>query len=134
LVAVVVLDAGLLIGLLDPEAASHDQATSAMLEVREARDRLLLPSTVLAELLAGAYRLGPAAVRAVEALVDGLIDRVCDVNREVATTAAGYQASHLFLRLPDALVLAVGQVLDADAVLTLDPQWSSVAGRVRVIG
>jgi predicted nucleic acid-binding protein len=131
--ATIVLDAGLVIGLLDPETASHHRATSAVLELREARDRLLLPSTVLAEVLAGAYRLGPEAVQTVEALVDGLIDRVCEVDREVATTAAGYHASHLFLRLPDALVLAVGQVLGADAVLTLDPQWSSLGGRVRVI-
>jgi len=128
-----VLDAGLLVGLLDPETNGHHSATSAMLEIREARDRMLLPSTVLAEVLAGAHRLGPAAVRAVEAFVDGLVDDVCSVDRAVATAAAGYQASHLFLRLPDALVLAVGEVLDADAVVTFHAQWSSVAGRVRVI-
>src|SRR6266702_8439088 len=98
--ATIVLDAGLLVGLLDPGTASHDRATSALLEVREARDQMLLPSTVLAELLAGAHRLGPAAVETVEALVERLIDRVCDIDRDVATTAAGYRASHVFLRLP----------------------------------
>jgi predicted nucleic acid-binding protein len=131
--ATIVLDAGLLVGLLDSEAANHARATSAMLEVRHARDRMLLPSTVLAEVLAGAHRLGPAAVETVEAFVEGLVDRVCVVDREVAATAAGYRASHIFLRLPDALVLAVGQVLGADAVLTLDARWSQVDGRVRVV-
>jgi predicted nucleic acid-binding protein len=131
--ATIVLDAGLLVGLLDSEAANHARATSAMLEVRHARDRMLLPSTVLAEVLAGAHRLGPAAVETVESFVEGLVDRVCVVDREVATTAAGYRASHIFLRLPDALVLAVGQVLGADAVLTLDARWSQVDGRVRVV-
>lgn len=131
--AIVVLDTGLLVGLLDPEAAAHHRATSAMLEVREARDQVLLPSTVLSEVLAGAHRLGPDAVRTVEAFVAGLIDEVCAVDQDVATTAAGYRAAHLFLRLPDALVLAVGSERGADAVLTLDRQWSSVDRRVRVI-
>src|SRR6266702_1115912 len=49
---------------------------------------------------------GLAAAETVEALVERLIDRVCDIDRDVATTAAGYRASHVFLRLPDALVLA----------------------------
>jgi predicted nucleic acid-binding protein len=129
----VVVDAGVLVGLLDPEATSHARATSALHEVRRARDQVLLPSTALAEVLAGANRLGPVAVQTVEAFVDGLIDRVCDVDREVARTAARYRARHRFLRLPDALVLAVGQVLRADAVLTLDERWSRVDRRVRVV-
>ncbi len=129
----VVLDAGVLVGLLDPEDASHERATSALHELRRARDQMLLPSTVLAEVLAGANRLGPAAVRTVEAFVDGLVDQVCAVDREVARAAARYRARHRFLRLPDALVLAVGQVLRADAVLTLDERWSRVDRRVRVV-
>ena len=127
------LDAGVLVGLLDPADASHARATSALHEVRRARDQMLLPSTALAEILAGANRLGPAAVQTVEEFVDGVVDSVCAVDRAVARAAAAYRTRHLFLRLPDALVLAIGEVLEADVVLTLDARWSGVDERVRVV-
>jgi PIN domain nuclease of toxin-antitoxin system len=43
------------------------------------------------------------------------------------------RASDLTLRLPDAIVLATGQVLDA-TVLTADRRWARHGERVRLIG
>jgi hypothetical protein len=36
-------------------------------------------------------------------------------------------------RLPDALVLAYAEALDADVVLTTDRRWSRASARVRVV-
>jgi predicted nucleic acid-binding protein len=130
----VVLDAGVLVGLLDPVDPNHGRASAAVRQVRRGRDELLLPSVVVAEVMTGAHLLGPGAVQTVEAFVASIVDAVCAVDEEVAHLAASYRARHLFLRLPDALVLAIGRARGADTVLTLDRRWAEVDGRVRVIG
>lgn len=129
----VVLDTSVLVGLLDPEDTNHDRASRVLHDVRRARHQVVLPASALAELLVGASRLGPAAVRTIEAVVDTIVDRVCEVDPAVARSAVRYRSRHRFLRLPDAMVLAVGQVLRADAVLTADEQWARADRRVQVL-
>jgi predicted nucleic acid-binding protein len=129
----VVVDTGVLVGLLDPQDANHDRATRALHEVRRARDQMVLPASALAELLTGASRLEPAALQTVEALVDAVVDQVRDIDREVVGVAVRVRARHRFLRLPDAMVLAVGQVLQADSVLTTEQQWTRADRRVRLL-
>ncbi len=130
----VVLDTSVLVGLLDPQDVNHDRATRALHDVRRARHQMVLPASALAELLVGASRLEPAAIRTIEALVDVLVDQVCDIDREVVGAAVRYRSRHRFLRLPDAMVLAVGQVLRADTVLTAEEQWARADRRVRLLG
>jgi predicted nucleic acid-binding protein len=55
------------------------------------------------------------------------------VIEDIAETAAELRAHHRALRLPDAVVIATGDVLGADAVLTGDARWRRVSRRVRVI-
>lgn len=81
----------------------------------------------------GANRVGAGAVRTTESFVDSLIDAIHDIDRRVARSAARYRAQYASLRLPDALIIAVGSVLDADAVLTADRKWSKADRRVRLI-
>jgi predicted nucleic acid-binding protein len=102
-------------------------------EVRRARDQMVLPATALAELLVGASRLEPAALRTVEALVDAVVDQVREIDREVVGVAVRVRSRYRFLRLPDAMVLAVGQVVEADSVLTTEQQWTRADRRVRLL-
>lgn len=129
----VVLDTSVILGLRDPEDAHHAAAVAAIRSCRDAGDRLVLPASALAEVLVGASRLGSSAVQRTEAFVDAVIDVVHPIDRDGARTAAAYRARHGALRLPDALVLAVGERLGADAVLTADRRWKEVDQRVRVI-
>jgi predicted nucleic acid-binding protein len=129
----VVVDTGVLVSLLDPQDANHDRATRVLHEVRRARDQMVLPATALAELLVGASRLEPAALRTVEALVDAVVDQVREIDREVVGVAVRVRSRHRFLRLPDAMVLAVGQVVEADSVLTTEQQWTRADRRVRLL-
>ncbi len=100
---------------------------------RAAGNEIILPASAFAEVLVDASRLGTAAVRTTEAFVDIAVDLVYNVDRAVTRTAAAYRPHHRALQLPDAFVLAVGAILDADAVLTADAKWSQVDERVRLI-
>ncbi len=93
----------------------------------------MLPCSALAEVLVGASRIGAQAVARVEAFVDAVIDEVHPIDRRAARVAAALRANHRGLRLPDAFVLAVGDVLAAQTVLTADQAWSGIDPRVRVI-
>ncbi len=129
--AVTVVDASLLIALLDADDAHHERATATLADPR--LGDIVVPASAYAETLVGPSRRGPAAVKAVDALLSDLAAEVAPLSREVARRAAQLRATHPSLRLPDALVLATGDALEAAAVLTTDRRWSRYGRRVRVI-
>jgi len=92
-----------------------------------------LPASAFAEVLVGASRLGGEAIRRTEAFVDSVVEVVHPIDRDVAKVAAALRAGHRSLRLPDALVIAVGRVTDASAILTADTTWRGIDRRVRVV-
>lgn len=130
----VVLDSSVVIALFDPADAHHAASATAVRAVRDAEDDMILPASVLSEVMVAAYRHDPGAVpRRLDAL-DAAFGPPRAVDREVALRAAELRGRHRGLRLPDALVLAVGQVDDVDRVLTADKRWVAVDGRVEVVG
>jgi predicted nucleic acid-binding protein len=128
-VALIVLDASVVIAHLDPGDALHEQATRAMLE--HAADDVRLPASAYAESLVDPVRKGRLD-EAREALV-ALQLQIVPVDRPLAERAAILRARERDLRLPDAIVLACGQLLEADAVLTGDRRWRHF-DRVKLIG
>jgi len=130
-VALVVLDASVVIAFLDSRDAHHSAAVSA-LTANRAED-LVLPASAYAEILVAPLRRGPAAVARVRQAMTDLAIRIVPLTSEVADRAALIRARHASLRLPDALVLATGEMLGADTVLTADRDWPRVSRRVRVI-
>jgi predicted nucleic acid-binding protein len=129
----IVVDASVLLGIFDPADAHHHAADRSLRKAREDRLEVCLPASALSEVLVGASRVGEEAVRQTERFVDTIVDRVVSVDRSVARAAATLRARHRRLRLPDALVLATGDVIEADAVLTADAGWSKIDSRVQVI-
>jgi predicted nucleic acid-binding protein len=128
-VALIVLDASVLIGLLDPTDPLHGAATDALR--RHAADDLRIPTSAYAECLAG-----PAKRRRLseaKAAIGSLMSELAVLTEDIAEMAAELRAHHRALRLPDAVVIATGDVLGADAVLTGDARWRRVSRRVRVI-
>lgn len=118
---VTVVDAGVMIAVLNQEDAHHVVARRRLGEARDQGDRLVLPASEYSEMLVSAHRAGDAAVRTVDALVDGMPMTVEAIGRTIAAKAAHLRARHgRALRLPDALVLATADVLAADRVLTTD--------------
>ncbi len=129
----VVLDASVVLGLLDPADGHHAAALASVRRSRSAGHPLVLPASAFAEVLVGASRVGREAVNQTEAFVDAVIDLVHPIDPPVAKEAALIRSGTKALRLPDALVIAVGRVLGASSILTADAGWRTVDQRVQVI-
>lgn len=130
-----VLDAGVIIALLDAADAHHAAAVAALRIARDRGDVLVLPASAYAECLVSPQRRGPDAVAVVDRFLDALPARVEAADRSIAAAAAGLRATHgTALRLPDGLVIATAIVLGADRILTTDAGWPAVAVPVEVLG
>ena len=129
--ALVVLDASVVIAFLDPDDALHGAAVETLGERQH--DELAIPASVYAEILVAPYRRGAEAVAAVEAFLGDFGVRVEALNLAVARAAAKLRSETRSLRLPDALVLATADELEADVVLTGDESWARISGRVTLI-
>ena len=129
-----VLDAGVVIAVLDAGDMHHAAAAKALTDARDQGDALVIPVSAYAECLVSPSRSGPAAVATVDRFLDALPARVEPATRAIGAAAASLRAAHgPSLRLPDALVAATAVVLEADRVITTDAQWPSLPVRVEVI-
>jgi predicted nucleic acid-binding protein len=129
-VALVVLDAAIIIGFLAPEDPLHDACVAAL--TNHQRDELVIPASVYAEILVGPYRA--AAVSEVEAFLSDFGIRIEPVSASVGRIGARLRAERKGLRLPDAFVLASADEIGADAVLTGDKSWAKLSERVTIVG
>jgi predicted nucleic acid-binding protein len=129
-VALVVLDASIVIAFLDERDVHHAAAVAAVGQAR--REELILPSSAYAEVLVDPWRRGPEAVAIVKRFLADLGIRIEPLTADVAERAARLRSRHRALRLPDALVLATADVVDATA-LTADRSWPRVSRRARVV-
>lgn len=130
----VVLDTSVVLALLDPDDALHSPAVTAVRRYYAARDRLMLPAVVLAEVLVGAARRGEAELRTHRHQITATFGSPVPVDEAVAVAAASLRARHRSLRMPDALVLATAEVTAADVVLTGDKKWATLDPKVELIG
>ena len=121
--ALIHLDAGVLIGFLDGNDAHHPAAGAAIAEALDRADRLAMAASALAECLVGPARRGDDAVEIVHDLRQRFPIAIIDLNVDIATAAARLRARHRRLRLPDALVIASASVDGADELITTDQRW-----------
>lgn len=129
--ALIVVDASVLIAFLDADDAHHPGAVAVF--TGSLGDAFVLPASAYAEVLIGPLRRAPTAAAIVDEAIGDLAIRIEPLTREIARRAAGLRASHSSLRLPDALVLATGDILDAAAVLTADRAWPRISHRARLL-
>lgn len=130
-----VLDAGVVIAVLDADDAHHPSARKAVAAARERGGPLVIPASAYAETLVAPLRDGPASGDAVDGFLDAMPVSVEPATRQIARQAAELRARHgNRLRLPDALVVATAIVLGADRIVTTDGRWPDVGLRVEVIG
>ena len=129
--ALVVLDASVIIGFLDPEDALHEACVAALSERRH--DNLLIPASVYAEILVAPYRTGAEAVAEVDAFLSDFAVKVEAITAAIARAAAQLRSARKSLRIPDALVLATADEIGADIVLSGDESWTRTSQRVTVV-
>jgi len=130
-VALVVLDASVVIGFLDPEDALHDACVAALTDHQQ--DDLVAPASVYAEILVAPYRAGLEAVSGVEDFISDFGIRIEPISASIARIGACLRSERTSLRLPDALVLACADEIEADVVLTGDESLAKLSKRVAVV-
>ncbi len=128
----VVLDAGVVIAHLD-DTDAHNDAARAALHARH-RHELVLPASAYAEALVQPFRAGGPEPGVLDAFVDEVPIRIEPIDRAIARRAAQLRARRPSLRLPDALVVATGEVVDAAEILTVDLGLRAVSRRIVAIG
>ena len=121
--ALIHLDAGVIIGFLDAGDRHHDHALAAFDDALQKGDRLAVAASGLAECLVGPARRGESAIQTVRNLVDRLPISIIPLDVEIATTGARLRAAHRTLRLPDALIIATAIEHAADHLVTTDGKW-----------
>jgi predicted nucleic acid-binding protein len=123
-VAPLILDASVLIGLLDTADAHHERAVDDVDGADRAGRVLLAPASAYSEALVSFARAGRTA-HAREAIVAMGITIVA-LSQRIAERAAELRAKHDRLRLPDAIVLATSRELEAP-LLTYDDNLARIA-------
>jgi predicted nucleic acid-binding protein len=130
-----ILDAGVLIAILNSADVHHEHARVAISAARGRGDRLVLPASAYAEILVAPFKQGAASGDAVDAFLEALPASVEPATRDIARRAAELRARHgTRLRLPDALVVATAIVLQARRVVTTDARWPDLGMHVEVVG
>jgi predicted nucleic acid-binding protein len=133
-VGLTVVDAGIIIGVLDAADAHHQAAVRVLSTVIHEGDEIAVPASAYAEALVGPARRGPSARRTVDDFLADLAGQVEPITRQAAARAAELRATHgKRLRLPDALVVAIAMHLKADRILTTDRRWPKLPVKVVVV-
>src|SRR5690242_5014635 len=128
--SVSVLDASVLIALLDASDVGRPAARSAVENAQRQGD-LLIPVTAFSESIVAPYRRSRRDGEQAEAALTAL-GQLIEVTREIASGAAKLRATRQ-IKLPDALILATARHVNADEILTLDRRWNGVDRRVRLL-
>jgi predicted nucleic acid-binding protein len=133
-VGLTVLDASVVIAVLDRSDSHHAAARARLQERLSSRDTLIVPASAYAEILVGPYRRGSEAVDTVDAFLAALPAAIEPATTRVARQAASLRATHgERLPLPDAFVIATALELDADRILTADRRWPPLTIQVDVL-
>ncbi|MGI8904096.1 MAG: type II toxin-antitoxin system VapC family toxin [Solirubrobacteraceae bacterium] len=119
-----ILDASVLIGLLDTEDAHHNAALADVEAEDVAARALLTPASAYSEALV-AFARADRIDDAREAIA-GIGITVVPLTASIAERAAELRARHDALRLPDALVLASAHELGAE-LMTYDERLGRLA-------
>jgi predicted nucleic acid-binding protein len=122
-----ILDASVLIGLLDTEDRHHDRAVDAVDKADRADQQLLAPASAYNEALIAFARAG--RVNDARVAIAGMGIAVVPLTAPIAERAAELRARHDSLRLADALVLATAHEQDG-VLLTYDERLART-GRQR---
>jgi predicted nucleic acid-binding protein len=123
-VGALILDASVLIGLLDTSDAHHTAAIDDVEAADLRGDELLTPASAYSEALVSFARAGRVADARDAIAAMGIA--VAPLTAAIGETAAQLRATHERLRLRGAIVLATARVLGAE-LLTYDDRLAGVA-------
>jgi predicted nucleic acid-binding protein len=120
-----ILDASVLIGLLDKSDAHHDRAVDDVERADQAGRALIAPASAYGEALV-AFARADRTYEARDAIASMGIT-IAPLTATMAERAAAVRVRHKHLRLPDAIVLACAEELDGE-LLSYDQRLRRTAG------
>lgn len=121
-----ILDASVLIGLLDSKDAHHERAVGAVEAADEAGRALVAPASAYSEALVAFARAGRIADA--RDAVAGMGIAIQPMSAQIAERAATLRARYEALRLPDAIVVATSLELGGE-LLSYDQHLRKHAAR-----
>jgi predicted nucleic acid-binding protein len=124
-VEALILDASVVIGLLDAADAHHARAIDDVEAADRAQQSLLLPASAYSEALVAFARAG--RIEQAREAICAMGITVVALTDTTAELAAGLRARHDKLRLPDAIVLATARE-NAGRLLSYDCRLSALSG------
>lgn len=131
---VVVLDAGVIIAILESADAHHGAARAAVRDALDRGDQLCLPVSAYAAALVRPFVSGGEAADTVDHFLDEMPATVEAATRDIARRASELRAEHgRSLRLPDALVVATAIDRGASLIVTTDRGWPTLPVRTLVL-
>jgi predicted nucleic acid-binding protein len=119
-----ILDASVLIGLLDTTDAHHGRSVDEVEVADRAGRQLLIPASAYSETLVAFARAG--RTRDAREAVAAMGIAIMPLTETIAERAAELRALHERLRLPDAIVLATAQEQGGE-LLSYDRRLSQLA-------
>lgn len=119
-----ILDASVLIGLLDTADAHHSRAVDDAEAADLAGENLLVPASAYSEALVSFARA--RRIRDAHDAIAAMGVTVAPMTAAIAELAAELRAAHDPLRLPDAIVLATARASNA-RLLTYDDNLAKLA-------
>jgi predicted nucleic acid-binding protein len=125
-VGALILDASVLIGLLDTADAHHARSIDDVEAADRGGEQLLVPASAYSEALVAFARVG--RVREARDAIAAMGIAVTPLTAAVAERASELHARHERLRLPDAIVLATAHELDGE-LLSYDRRLVQIARR-----
>ncbi len=120
-----ILDANVLIGLLDTADAHHERAIDDVEAADQRGQQLLAPASVYSEALVAFARAG--RIRDAREAITAMGIAVTPLTEEIAEQAATLRARYERLRLPDAMALATARQLGGE-LLSYDRRLWRLAG------
>lgn len=114
---IALLDSNTVVGFLDADDPLHGAADSAV-RATATEHAFVVSVVTVAELLTGA-KLGHHDEATVRRFFEQVVGHRIPLDEPTAERAAELRAAHRALQMPDALILATGD-LNADLVLTAD--------------
>jgi predicted nucleic acid-binding protein len=123
-VGALILDASVLIGLLDTADAHHASSINDIEVADQAGEQLLVPASAYSEALVAFARAG--RIREAREAIAAMGISVAPLTAKVAEHAAELRARYERLRLPDAIVLATARALDGE-LLSYDRRLAQIA-------
>jgi len=123
-VAVVALDADVLIAFLDASDPQHATAVDTLRPRLSTGEQLLIAASVYAEILVRPIQRGTDHI--VDSFIDAIGAKIVPIDRHIARRAAQLRGAHRALRLPDAISLATALTAGTQ-LITLDRSLAKTA-------